>query len=223
MILKPIYYTALTFFLFSVTSLMAQNSDETQDFNYKKDLKFYQYRGSNVIDVALGTSIINGDFVDPIFEIYSHFGYKRYVIPYLNINFGYNKFNLAYKDVLNEGFMSFDLNIESTLFPYGRFSPYIFAGGGVNASNYFTQVDAKVQGGFGIEYIVADGIGIKLFSDYNYVFSDELDGLIYGDADDIYWRMAFGLNYYFGGNKKKNKILEGQPTIINSNPISPKN
>ena len=219
MVHKSFYFK--TIFLFSFT--IAQNNDESMDSEFKKDIKFYQYRGPNVVDVALGTSVINGDFVDPIFEIYSHFGYKRYLVPYLNINFGYNKFNLAYEDVLNEGFMSFDLNIEGTLLPNNRFTPYVFAGGGVNASNYFTQVDAKVQGGFGIEYIIADGIGAKIFSDYNYVFSDELDGLVFGEADDIYWRIAFGLNFYFGGNKKKSEILEGQPTIINSNPISPKN
>jgi curli production assembly/transport component CsgG len=31
--------------------------------------------------------------------------------------------------------------------------------------------------------------------------------------------MAVGLNFYFGGSKRKVKTNENEPTIINSNPI----
>lgn len=181
--------------------------------------EFHSLRGNNVVDVAIGSSVPNGDYANAMFEIYMHLGYKRYIIPYLNVNLSYNKFNLAYKDVLNEGFMSFDVNLETTLFPYSRFSPYAYIGGGLNAANYFDQTAAKMQGGLGLEYIVTDKIGVKLYSDYNYVYSDELDGRIYGESDDVYWRMALGLNFYFGGSKRKVKTDENEPTIINSNPI----
>ncbi|MCX7551950.1 Curli production assembly/transport component CsgG [Xanthomarina sp. F2636L] len=185
--------------------------------NFKQE--FYHLRGNNAIDMAVGSSVPNGDYANPEFEIYFHVGYKRYIIPYLNVNFSYNKFNLAYQDVLNEGFMSFDVNVESTIFPNKRFSPYIYVGGGLNAANYFDQIDAKMQGGLGLEYIVTDKIGLKLFSDYNYVYSDELDGRIYGDSDDVYWRMALGMNFYFGSSKRKVKTKANVPTVINSNPI----
>lgn len=188
-----------------------------------KNTTFYDLRGSNAFDIGAGTSVINGDFVDPKFEIYFQAGYKRYLFPHLNVSFGYHKFNLAYVDVFNEGFMSFDLNLESFLLPHNRFSPFIFAGAGYNASNYFKQDAIKFQGGGGIEYILTDGIGLKLYTDYNYVLSDELDGLIAGGSDDTYFRIALGMNYYFGGAKKKQKILENQPTIIKSNQIYPHN
>lgn len=181
--------------------------------------EFHSLRGNNVVDVAIGSSVPNGDYANAMFEIYMHLGYKRYIIPHLNVNLSYNKFNLAYKDVLNEGFMSFDVNLETTLFPYSRFSPYAYIGGGLNAANYFDQTAAKMQGGLGLEYILTDKIGVKLYSDYNYVYSDELDGRIYGESDDVYWRMALGLNFYFGGSKRKVKTNENEPTIINSNPI----
>ncbi len=191
----------------------------TSDSTKIKNLAFYDLRGNNVLDIGAGTSVINGDLSDPQFEVYFHAGYKRYLFPHLNVNIGYNKFNLAYKDIYNEGFMSFDLNLESTLFPHHKFSPFIFAGAGYNASNYFKQTAIKYQGGGGIEYILNEGIGIKLYTDYNYVMSDELDGLVAGSSDDTYFRIGFGMNYYFGGTKKKAKILKNQPTIINSNQI----
>ncbi len=185
----------------------------------RQKVEFYELRGTNAIDIGAGTSVINGDLVNPEFEIYFHAGYKRFIIPHLNINFSYNKFNLAYVDIYNEGFMSFDLNLESTLFPHHKFSPFVFAGAGYNASNYFKQTAMKIQGGGGIEYILTEGFGLKLYTDYNYVMSDELDGVISGASDDTYFRIGLGVNFYFGGEKKKAKILKDQPSIINSNQI----
>ena len=89
-------------------------------------------------------------------EIYSHFGYKRHFTPYLAVDFGYHKFNLAFIDTYNEGFMSFDLNAEVLLIPHERFSPYIFAGVGYNASNHFKESSPKAQGGIGLEYVVSN-------------------------------------------------------------------
>ena len=204
-------------------NLNAQNNSDNQQSKSVTNSFFNEFRAMNTADLAIGSSVMNGDFVDPLFEIYMHIGYKRFIIPHLNINFGYNKFNLAYKDVFNEGFMSFDLNLESLILPNERFTPYVFAGVGLNASNYFKQTDLKVQGGVGLQYMMFEGLGIKLFTDYNHVFSDELDGKIFGDADDVYWRLGLGLNYYFGNSVKKEKILDDETTIIKSNPILPKN
>ncbi|MCK7591393.1 Curli production assembly/transport component CsgG [Subsaxibacter sp. CAU 1640] len=203
----------IIFFHFDLSAQKATN------YTRKKKIEFYELRGTNAFDAGAGTSILNGDLVDPIFEIYFHLGYKRYLFPHLNLNVSYNKFNLAYKDVYNEGFMSFDANLESTLMPHHRFSPFVFAGAGYNAANYFEQTAMKIQGGGGIEYMLVEGFGLKLYTDYNYVLSDELDGLIAGASDDTYFRIGFGFNYYFGGEKKKNRILKDQPSIINSNQI----
>lgn len=205
--------------LFYINPKAQTNTDSS---NTKK-IAFYDLRGSNVIDIGAGTSVINGDLVDPKFEIYFHVGYKRYIFPHLSVSVSYHKFNLAYIDVYNEGFMSFDLNLESTLFPHHAFSPFIFAGAGYNASNHFKQDAIKFQGGGGVEYILTEGFGLKLCTDYNYVLSDELDGLIAGASDDTYFRMGLGVNFYFGGPKKNLKIPEKQPSVINSNQIKSHN
>ncbi|MEO8934146.1 MAG: Curli production assembly/transport component CsgG [Xanthomarina sp.] len=181
--------------------------------------EFNSLRAYNVVEAALGASVPNADYAHPMFDVSMRVGYKRYITHHLNVNVSFNKFNLVFKDVFNEGFMSFDINIESTLLPYNRFSPFIFFGGSVHASNYFEKSDAKLQGGLGVEYLIRNRVGIKVFSDYNYVFSDEVDGRIYGKSDDVYWRMALGLNFYFGGSKRKVKSKKKGPTIINSNQI----
>ncbi|MBR9846694.1 MAG: porin family protein [Algicola sp.] len=179
--------------------------------------EFYDLRGTNAFDIAIGTSVINGDFVDPMFEIYSHIGYKRHLSPHFGIDIGYHKFNLAFIDVYNEGFMSFDVNLELTVLPHKVFSPFLFAGAGLNASNHFKETANKFQGGIGLEYIVTQKIGVKLYTDYNYVSSDTLDGLEAGNSDDTYFRLAIGVNFYFGGSKIKSKKLKEQATVIDSN------
>lgn len=83
-----------------------------------------EVRGRNALSLAAGSAIANGDYADALYEIYLHIGYKRFIGPYININFGYNKYNLAFKDVFNEGFMSFDANLEFVPFPKGILSPY---------------------------------------------------------------------------------------------------
>ncbi|WP_412986193.1 Curli production assembly/transport component CsgG [Pontimicrobium sp. IMCC45349] len=211
------------FFVF-VLLLMAVNVN-SQDEEIQESSKFInpvfgtEVRGKNVFTLALGTSVINGDYIDPLFEIYSHYGYKRYFGRYINVGFTYHKFNLAYKDLFNEGFMSFDLNAEITLMPNNVFTPFVFFGGGYNASNYFEETSFKAQAGLGVEYLVLEQLGVKLQADYNHVFTDELDGLVKGEADDVYWRVAFGVNFYFEKWNKKRRIKPNEPTIINSNPI----
>ncbi|WP_431135718.1 Curli production assembly/transport component CsgG [Psychroserpens mesophilus] len=223
MIAKPFYILVIAlscFILFPSLALTQEEiASDNNEVKIKKTFKteFYNLRGTNVFDVALGTSVINGDFVDPMFEIYTHFGYKRHVTPHFGIDVGYHKFNLAYIDSYNEGFMSFDVNLELTVLPHNKFSPFVFAGAGLNASNHFRETAHKFQGGGGVEYIVSNQFGIKLYTDYNYVLSDELDGLEAGDSDDTYFRLAIGINYYFGGSKIKAKKLKGQATVIDSN------
>ena len=214
----------LTVLSFHFVSSQNQSKEEEKYDKYVNNkFTFLNYRGPNAIDIAAGTTIINGDYEDPEFEAYFKIGYKQHITSHLNINFTYNKYNIAYKEFYNEGFMSFDLNLELLLSPYRRFSPFIYAGGGYNASNYFENTMTKAQGGLGFEVIVADRIGLKLFGEYNYLFSDELDGLIAGESDDTFIRVGFGMNIYFGGIKKRDKLSKKIKTVINSNPIIPNN
>ena len=97
-------------------------------------------------------------------------------------------------------------------------SPFVYAGAGLNAANYFEQTNPKVQVGGGIEMLVMDNLGLKLFTDYNHVFTDTLEGVEFGEADDVYWRIGFGINWYFG-KKLVNKVALEEPSVINSNPI----
>jgi len=208
--------------LFSALCFNLSFSQEEENTSKKEQfekLLFFDYRGTNAIEAAIGTSVINGDLEDPIFEIYFRIGYKHFLSDYVNIGFTYNKYNVAYRDIYNEGFMSFDLNFEYLMFPYKKFTPFIYAGAGYNAANYFVTSSTKVQGAIGFESIVSEKVGIRLFGEYNSNFSDDLDGLVAGATNDTFFRIGLGVNFYFGGAERRERRLKNIDTVINSNPI----
>lgn len=184
-----------------------------------KELDFLELRGTHAVDAAVGTTMILGDYPDSELDVYFRLGYRYFVISNLNINLSFNKYNIALSDTVNEGFMSFDFNLEYLVSPYNEFSPFIFGGYGYNASNSFEESHTKVQCGLGLEYLVMDGLGVKLYGDYNFVLSNELEGLVMPDKDESFLRVGLGVNLYFGGKKRKKEILENIETVINSNLI----
>ena len=160
-------------------------------------------RGKSALAARVGFTSMNGDFASPELEFNGGLGYKHYIKPNLNINFNYNRFNLANEGVFNDGFMSFDLNAEVNFLPYDKFTPYFYGGFGINAFNDFSLIDPKAQAGIGFEYLVANNIGLTIFGEHNYVFSDLIDGLDIGKNDDMFYRVVAGLNVYFTQPKTK--------------------
>ncbi|WP_458629063.1 Curli production assembly/transport component CsgG [Winogradskyella sp. PC D3.3] len=210
--------------LFFNTLFSQEETDNKKDKSIANRFSFFEKRGSHAIDIAAGSAIINGDYPDSEFELYFRVGYRHHITSHLNVNFSYNKYNLAVKNVYNEGFMSFDFNVEYVLSPFTNVTPFLYAGGGYNASNYFVTTATKAQGGFGIEFLLAEGLGFKVFGEYNYMFTDDhLDGFMDGESNDTFVRVGLGLNMYFGGNKKKEMLRKKMKTVINSNLIIPYN
>lgn len=213
------HFFCAVFFLVFIQNTFSQEKAKNDNVKTFSKAYFAEVRGTNALSLAVGTSIMNGDIPNPMFEIYSHIGYKRFLGSSIAINIGYHKFNLAYKDVFNEGFMSFDLNLEWYLSSHRKFTPFIYAGGGYHAANYFETNEAKAQGGIGFEILMTDRLGLKILADYNYMFTDEIEDVIFGESDDAYWRIAIGFNIYFG-NFLKNKHANKIPTVINSNQLA---
>lgn len=209
--------------LICINFASSQEGKEKSDKYNQRKFTFLDLRGSNAIDLAVGSNYVDGDYAESEFDIYFRIGYKHHLTSHLNVNLTFNKYSVTFKDVSNEGFLSFDLNLELLFRPYSKFSPFIFAGAGYNASNYFESTSTKAQGGVGFEILLADGLGLKLFGEYNYMLTDELDGFIEGDTNDTLLRGGLGLNIYFGGNKKKEALRRKLKTVINSNLIVPNN
>ena len=189
-------------------AIVAYEADKEEADNrqiYDRVLK--EKRSKNAFELSGGGTYLDGDYKNPKVELMPvNVGYKRYLNPYFNLGLSYAKFNLATREKYNYrstyGFMSFDLKAEFNVLPYDDFSPFIYAGGGLNASNYFKEMDPKTEFGIGLEYLVSKKMGLKIYGGHNQVYSDKLDGIESGKRDDYYWRFGIGINYYLQKPKR---------------------
>lgn len=213
MISKKAIFILLALIL-SGTILNAQKEQDSSRVN--NSFKFFDLRGTNVADVGLGGSTLFGDYENKEFGFYYRLGYKRFITPNIFLGLTANGYTIGAEDT-DFNLMSFDFSLELLLLPYDRFSPIVYGGFGINTSSDVDANAVKTQIGIGVEYIVVDQLGIKLYYEYNYSFEDELQPLIVDDRNDKFLRFGLGVNYYFGGNKEREKRVQEMETIINSN------
>ena len=154
-------------------------------------------------DVGAGGTYANNDLANPYYEYSITGGLKYNISPFLGIYGNANKYRLKNTGSLNREFASTDFNLEFTVLPFEKFSPFMYAGPGMNIANNFEILDFKAQAGLGFEYLISPSFGLKIYGDYNVVFSDELDRLVGGERDDQYYKFGAGLNIYLGNNQAK--------------------
>lgn len=100
------------------------------------------------------------------------------------------------------------LNGKFYMLPSTKFSPYI--SGALDAMHiksedrFGEQITlesdwaANLSIGLGIEYRVWDKIGLNALFDYNYLMTDDIDGVNKGDINDYFWAFRFGFSFYPG-------------------------
>jgi curli biogenesis system outer membrane secretion channel CsgG len=154
-------------------------------------------RGKFGLEASGGVAYLNGDYPNPTAEPMVRGAVKYFFMPNINLSASSNAFWLGNKNISKKGYASLDLNLEYLILPYDSFTPYLFAGTGVNFNKKFENRSFKAQYGAGLEYLVAKNIGLKLYAEHNLNFSDNLDYIVSGIRNDYYWRFGFGLTYYF--------------------------
>lgn len=214
---------AIVILLASFLFLTFARAQETQDSTkVDQSAKFFDYRGTNVIDFGIGGTTVIGDYENKDFGFYYSLGYKRFLTPHLFLGLIANGYNISAEE-MDFDLFSIDFNLELLLLPYDRVSPYVYGGFGINTSSDVDANAIKTQLGIGVEYIVMDRLGIKMYYEYNYSFEDDEEFLIVDERNDKFLRFGIGLNYYFGGGKERQKRLKEEKTIINSNLLDYKN
>lgn len=163
-------------------------------------------RSKFAMEIAGGATLIDGDYDKSLFRPMGRGALKYFFTPGFNLSASTNVINLANKNRLDVGYLTFDLNAEFILLPKEQFSPYVFGGAGFGANRLFENTHAKVQYGAGLEYLASKTIGIKIYAEHNLNFSDNIDYLKRGVRDDYYFRFGLGLTYYFP--KKNQKTYE---------------
>lgn len=169
------------------------------------DRNFYTSETKHSVNVAIGTSLIDGDWASREPDFSAKVGYKYHLTNSFRLGLDVDLFQLNSAPDNNNLFLGADLNLEYRILSNDKFSPYIYAGPGifmlVGAPVGFLQsADSfgKFQYGAGLEYQTSDKLSFFLQGDFNYTFSDKIDNLVNGKRDDHYYNINFGVNYKLG-------------------------
>ena len=156
--------------------------------------------------VSVGTShvLYQGDYPNPLFRTGAEVGVRMHFSPRSAWNFalGTGEIRTA-NDFYRSYFAYADLDYEFRPLPLDRFTPLLFAGGGVasrtgqkrlnfNQSAYFP----KVQLGAGLEFLPNKRLGIFGSVSHHFPFTDQLDEVTQGRYNDFYWRGRVGFTWY---------------------------
>lgn len=191
-----------------VDALMMKYKEENQEADvraiYGRHLQ--ERRSKFAIEFSGGTTLMDGDYPNPLLRPMGRGALKYFFAPNLNLSASTNVFRLGNKNKLDVGYASLDLNLEFLILPHDIFAPYIYAGAGMNFNSSYKNISSKIQYGAGLEYLVTNNFGIKLYGEHNLNFSDNVDYIVSGIRDDYYWRFGLGMTYYFSlKNKNKTK------------------
>lgn len=188
-----------------VDAVMSRYNDEINGAGvasiYGRSLK--ERRSKYGLEISGGLTLIDGDYINPLLRPMGRGGLKYFFTPSFDLNVSTNVFKLANRDRLDIGYATFDLNAELILLPKDKLSPFIYGGFGYGENKAFENLHFKFQCGAGLEYLVSDKIGIKMYGEQNLNFSDNIDYKKSGIRNDYYYRFGLGLTYYFSKNKSK--------------------
>ncbi|MNE22500.1 hypothetical protein D3C80_1157150 [compost metagenome] len=159
-------------------------------------------RSKFAIELSGGTTLMDGDYQDPLLRPFGRGALKWMISPSFTASASANVVNLANKNLLDVGYITYDLNMEWIILPKDRLTPYLYVGGGYGMNSKFENTYGKFQYGGGLEYMASDRIGLKLFAEQNINFSDNIDYIVAGTRDDYYYKFGLGLTYYFAKKKK---------------------
>lgn len=156
----------------------------------------YERKGF-AFEIAGGVTRIQGDYANPLFRPTFKSSLKYFFNPTINLSLSasWNKFD--FKNRKSFEYLTFDANSEVYFLPKDKLSPFVFGGVGVGINQTSENRHFKFQYGLGLEYLVSNKFGVRVFGEHNLTFSDEVDYLIHGKRDDYYYRFGAGINYYF--------------------------
>lgn len=192
-----------------VTSFLDSYDNEKEEADlallYGRDRN--EKRGKFGIEGTGGATFMSGDYPSPVAKPMVRGAVKYFFTPNLNLSASANVFKLGNKNKLDVGYASLDFNLEFLVLPYDVFTPYLFVGSGTSFNSAYSNVSSKLQYGAGLEYLITNNFGLKVYGEHNLNFSDNIDYVINGIRDDYYWRFGLGMTYYFSLKQKSKKLF----------------
>lgn len=166
----------------------------------------YEKRGKVGFEIDGGAAYIDGDYVNPVPKPLVKASVKYFFTPNFSINGAASVFRFGNKDRLDIGYGSIDINLNFLILPFDSFSPFVYVGTGTFFNSAYKNIQSKIQGGLGLEYLITNNLGINAYSEFNMCFSDNVDYMKAGKRDDYFYCFGLGLSYYLPQRYSKRVI-----------------
>ena len=162
-------------------------------------------RGKIGVSLAGEAVTIKGDYTNPRTNIGGRASAQYFLNDRFSIDLSHSIFTLENEGILKRKFAATEINLQYYIMPYDRFTPFMYAGAGSIGPQYryFNEVKGKAQAGAGLEYLIRNNFGLKLYGEYDFGFSDDWDDRIHGKHNDQLFKFGLGLTYYFGNRNTK--------------------
>jgi len=188
------------------TSVSFTNYREEKRINYSSDPLGRKVEMNNRGKLALGASVGSnkyyGDYTSGQIRPKTSISIGFVVSPHLYIDNENGYRGLMVKDKVDDDSYFSDLSLRYVFLPYDRFTPYMSVGAGFdyNPKGIGLSGDtylSKINGSFGLEFMVRKNLGLSVSSGWNYYLSDKFDGAISGQNNDFGWGISLGMKFYF--------------------------
>ena len=195
------------------TSLAFKNYSDEKRINYESDNALgrrldMNNRGRVTLGFNVGTNKYSGDFSGSALRYKSSILVGTAITRHLNIDceIGYRGLNVQNK--VDDYSFSGDLSLRYVFLPYERLTPFCSAGGGYDLSTDGVGLSGskflpKINGMFGLEYMMNNKLGLSVSSGLNYYLKDSFDGTKAGSYNDLGWGISIGFKYYLINMKHK--------------------
>jgi curli production assembly/transport component CsgG len=165
-------------------------------------------RGRLTIGVNAGSNLYSGDFSKSELRPKSSFLIGTTINHHFNLDLEVGYRGLMVQQKVDDYSYFGDLALRYVFLPYDKISPFCSLGGGFDRNKQGVGLSKKeylpkINGAFGLEYMVNNKLGLSVSSGLNYYLNDDLDGTRAGSYNDLSWGISLGVKIYLIKMKQK--------------------
>lgn len=193
-----------------VVSAYLKERNETLDVDHIGRAFNVESRGKFSVDLAASAQSYHGDYSRSLMRPGANIGFDWKMNNSLSVGMNAGFHQLYIRGLmlsLSTDYYS-QLNVSYLFNPLGKFSPYLSFGSGVywaqlnDASLARKDVLPYLSYRGGIECMLSDRVAVLGEGFINHMLSDQYDGAIAGEYNDLIWGGKLGVRFYFGTKLK---------------------
>jgi curli production assembly/transport component CsgG len=187
------------------TSVAFKNYWNEKQLNYELDPMGRKLdkknRGRLSFGVQVGSNSYSGDYSKSDLRFKSSFLMGAALSHHFYLDAEVGCRDLMVTDKVDDHSLFGDFSLRYMFLPYENVTPYCSIGAGADFMEQGVGLSQskylpKVNGTFGLEFLVASSMGFTISSGLNYYLNDNFDGVKTGKYNDLSWGVSVGLKWY---------------------------